>query len=367
MIWILLLVFLASAGVTGTVYLMKRARRFWPAKQLSEKNKVLGWIASAWPLYICLPFLAVNVYAFVIAYVNLILIWAACDLVGYIIRRLRKKERREHYVIGWIAVGLTACYLTWGWISAHTVLRTEYRFETAKELGRESLRVAVIADLHVGLTLDGDEFAEQCRRIAEEKPDLVVAAGDFADDDSTRSDMIKACEALGNIPAELGVYWVYGNHDRGYFSYRDFTAEEMAETLARCGVKVLSDETADADGHITVVGREDKGNGGRLSAGELMKGIDPSRYVIMLDHQPNDYTAEAEAGPDLVISGHTHGGHIFPAGLVGQLTGANDRLYGTERRGNTDFLVTSGISGWGIPFKTFAVSEYVVVDIYPTK
>ena len=98
-----------------------------------------------------------------------------------------------------------------------------------------------------------------------------------------------------------------------------------------------------------------------------MKGIDPSRYVIMLDHQPNDYTAEAEAGPDLVISGHTHGGHIFPAGLVGQLTGANDRLYGTERRGNTDFLVTSGISGWGIPFKTFAVSEYVVVDIYPTK
>ena len=227
--------------------------------------------------------------------------------------------------------------------------------------------MAVIADLHVGLTLDGDQFAEQCRRIAEEKPDLVVAAGDFADDDSTRSDMIKACEALGSIPAELGVYWVYGNHDRGYFSYRDFTAEEMAETLARCGVKVLSDETADADGHITVVGREDKGNGGRLSAGELMKGIDPSRYVIMLDHQPNDYTAEAEAGPDLVISGHTHGGHIFPAGLVGQLTGANDRLYGTERRGNTDFLVTSGISGWGIPFKTFAVSEYVVVDIYPTK
>ena len=94
-----------------------------------------------------------------------------------------------------------------------------------------------------------------------------------------------------------------------------------------------------------------------------MKSVDPSRYVIVLDHQPNDYDAEAASEMDLVLSGHTHGGHIFPAGLIGKLSGANDRNYGTETRGSTAFVVTSGISGWGIPYKTFTISEFVIIDI----
>ena len=87
--------------------------------------------------------------------------------------------------------------------------------------------------------------------------------------------------------------------------------------------------------------------------------------MIMLDHQPNDYAAEEASGVDLVLSGHTHGGHIFPAGLLGVWMGANDKTYGYERRGGTDFFVTSGISGWVIPFKTGCISEYVVIDIVP--
>lgn len=66
---------------------------------------------------------------------------------------------------------------------------------------------------------------------------------------------------------------------------------------------------------------------------------------------------------DLVLSGHTHGGHIFPAGLIGLISGANDKVYGAEHIDNTDFVVTSGISGWAIPFKTGTISEYVVIDI----
>jgi len=66
---------------------------------------------------------------------------------------------------------------------------------------------------------------------------------------------------------------------------------------------------------------------------------------------------------DLVLSGHTHGRHIFPAGLIGLISGANDKVYGAEHIDNTDFVVTSGISGWAIPFKTGTISEYVVIDI----
>lgn len=83
----------------------------------------------------------------------------------------------------------------------------------------------------------------------------------------------------------------------------------------------------------------------------------------MLDHQPNDYDDEAETNADLVLSGHTHGGHIFPIGPASLLVGANDQVYGKKRVNGTDFIVTSGLSGWEVPFKTFAKSEYVIIDI----
>ena len=65
----------------------------------------------------------------------------------------------------------------------------------------------------------------------------------------------------------------------------------------------------------------------------------------------------------IAFAGGGTGGHIFPAGPIGMLFHANDRVYGTETRENTTFVVTSGISGWGIPFKTFTISEFVVIDI----
>ena len=95
----------------------------------------------------------------------------------------------------------------------------------------------------------------------------------------------------------------------------------------------------------------------------LTSGLDVSKYMIVLDHQPNDYANEADSPVDLVLSGHTHGGHIYPAGAFGLLIGANDRVYGTELRKGTRFVVTSGISGWAIPFKTGCFSEYLVIDI----
>ena len=363
MIWIFLLASLTAISIIGALYLMNRARRFGFAKKLYEKNKALGWASSVWPILLCLPFLMVNVFAFVIAFVHLILIWGLCDLVGFIIRKIRKREKREKYITGFIALGLTACYLGYGWAMAHIVFEKDYTFTTAKELGANKLRIVEVADLHLGITLDGDQFAEQCKRINETDPDVVFICGDFVDDDSEHDDMIKACDALGTLKTKYGVYWIYGNHDRGYYRYRNFDSSALVDNLSRNNVAVLRDENVMINDHICVVGREDRSVNDRMSAAQVMEGVDKSQYVIMLDHQPNDYDNEAAAGPDLVLSGHTHGGHIFPAGPIGLLMKANDRIYGTETRDNTTFVVTSGISGWGIPFKTFTHSEYVVIDV----
>ena len=86
------------------------------------------------------------------------------------------------------------------------------------------------------------------------------------------------------------------------------------------------------------------------------------KYVITINHQPNDYKNEMN-NTDLVLSGHTHGGQLFPLGQIGILLGSNNKIYGIERRENTTFIVNSGISDWAIKFKTGTVSEYVVIDI----
>ena len=128
------------------------------------------------------------------------------------------------------------------------------------------------------------------------------------------------------------------------------------------GVHVLEDEYLTVD-DLTIIGRRDSGDESRAEMSELMKNVSPDSYTIVLDHEPNDYDNEAAANADLVLSGHTHGGQLFPVTYVGEWFRINDATYGYERRKNTDFIVTSGISDWEIFFKTGTKSEYVIIDI----
>ena len=239
------------------------------------------------------------------------------------------------------------------------------RLDDALALGGEPLRIAMLADSHLGVTLSGQDFAAQLKRIEAAKPDVLFICGDFVDDDSVKSDLLTACQALGAMQLKYGVYYVYGNHDNGYYNHRDFSPDDLRNALTENHVQILEDETVTFDDRFAVIGRKDFYADARLPAETLAQPLDDSLYQIVLDHQPTDYDAEAAAGFDLVLCGHTHGGHLFPAGLIGLLISDNDAIYGLERRGNTSFIVTSGISGWAIPFKTGATSEYCIIDVKP--
>ena len=371
------LMFIVGALCAGIAfYLTTRIRRFSFVRTFSENHKVLSWILPALTVAAVALFflLAYNVTTMGVVLLHLMFAFLVTDLVFLF---LPKSDRKDLQCL--IALGLSVLILLVGWINAHHVFRKSYELATDKELPGGQLRIVEIADSHLGITLFGRNFQKQADRISAEKPDLVVICGDYVDDDSKREDMIRCCEALGTIESRYGVYFVYGNHDNGYFSYRNFSSQELRENLEKNGVVILEDqsillgaERADAAaagktfdiGGFYLIGRRDRSFRQRAEAADLMSDLPEDAYRIMLDHQPNDYDAEAAAGADLVLSGHTHGGHIFPAGQIGMLMGANDRLYGHEKRENTDFIVTSGISGWAIPFKTGCRSEYVVVDIH---
>ena len=361
--WIAIFAAVSVLALISIIYLMSRFHRFRCLEGLGERHKLLSWLLSAVPVAGILSVgYFINLYTMPVVIIYFMLIWMLCDLTAWIVRKIRKTERTRNYA-GGAALLLTFAVLGAGWFFAHHVFETDYGFRTDKLPEGERIRIVLLADTHLGITLDGGKFAALCERMQQAEPDLVLIAGDFVDDESKKSDMLAACEALGRMRTTCGIYCVYGNHDLGYFGYRDFTKDDLETAFAENGIVLLQDESAEIGDFLTVTGRLDKNTEGRKTVQELTDPLDRQRYLIMLDHQPNDYAAEAAAGADLVLSGHTHGGHIFPAGLIGLLIGANDRVYGTERRGSTDFLVTSGASGWAIPFKTGCISEYCVIDI----
>lgn len=361
--WLIIFAAVIITAIGGLIYLAAGFHRFAVVKKIAEKNKAAAWVISfAAVAVIALPWLLfVNAWAMAVVLIHLFLFNLIFDAVSFIASKIRKRKP-ERNISTTAAMVFTAAYLSIGWYAAHNVVITHYDLTTEKNIG-EPLRIALIADVHLGITLDGDEFAEQMKRLDDLNVDAVMIAGDFVDDDSNRADMEKACAALGNIKTKYGVFFAYGNHDMGYFDgSRDFSVEDFAHELDKNGVTILIEDKIIMNDKICIIGRDDAYHE-RMQIAEFMKNTPDSAYSIVLDHQPSDYDAEAENGVDLVLSGHTHGGHIFPTGYVGTLTGINDRIYGHEKRGNSDFIVTSGISGWAIPFKTGTKSEIVIVDI----
>lgn len=361
MYWLIILIAIMLLFAAGTVYLIRSFHRFSIFEKIGKKHAFLSWTASLIPLILILCFGIINAYTPVIIILHLMLFMILSRICGRIFSKIRNSERHPNIEII-AAFIITAAYLGVGWYNAHTVLRTEYSFTTDKNVGE--LKIAAIADSHLGMTLDGEKFTAEMERIQAENPDLVLIGGDFVDDDSCKADMVAACQALGKLETTYGVYFVFGNHDKGYFeSSRDFTSEDLRTELEKNNIKILEDESILVDDRFYIIGRRDRMETDRADIKELTEGLDHSKYMIVIDHQPNDYKNESESAADMVFSGHTHGGHIWPAGYVGLITKANDRVYGTETRNNTDFIVSSGISGWGIPFKTGAVSEYVIINV----
>ena len=367
-LWAAIIGAMLAIFAAGLLYISFRAAHF-PAVQKLARGKrglarllCLGCFAALtgllWALW--------GMMNAIVCLIHLVAFWMLADLAAFVAAKVRKKQPRRCWA-GAAAMVLCAVYLAGGWVADHHVWITEYAFETDK-LDRPA-RLVQIADSHVGTTFHADGFLRHMERINALGPDAVVLTGDFVDDDTSRADMLAACDALGALDAP--VYFVYGNHDRGYYaeSSRGWTGAELRTALEKNGVAVLEDESAALDNGLLIVGRKDRSQeqrgGGRKSAAELLSDVDRSRYIVVLDHQPHDFDAEAATGADLVLCGHTHGGQFIPIRHVGEWIGENARRYGHERRLNTDFIVSSGISNWTFRFKTGCRSEIVVIDLRP--
>ena len=358
-------------AVAAVVFLWTRFCKF------SFIYKIAGGVKWKIRLLALIPMVVLGVFCYfdlintAVVMLHAALYWLIFGLIAFVIKKIRRVDKSDKgdnvkpglYVTGIVVLCFEIIYFSAGWYLNHHVWETDYTLQTEKSLGGDTLRIAQFTDSHVGVTFDGEGFKEHLSKIQECNPDILVITGDFVDDDSNKADMLTCCEALKNFKCPYGVYFIYGNHDEGYFRNRDFSASELEQALMESGVIILEDDVVLVDDRFYVIGRADASDSGRKSMAELTAGLDQSKYMLVLDHQPNDFDAEAAAGTDLVLCGHTHGGQLFEIKDVGIWLGANDLTVGKEVRDKTTFIVSSGISDWAIKFKTGTKSEFCIIDV----
>lgn len=274
---------------------------------------------------------------------------------------------------GLLAWAVTAVLLVWGWRKAVRLCTTHYTVNTKKPLPGGRLRVVQLSDLHPGTgAMNRTRIPELEARVAELHPDVVVLTGDIFDEYTSRQDFEEFCALFARWDLPGGKWFVPGNHD--FFHYwrtPSYTRAELEERFA-AGVTILEDDSrlATLPGQtgtpVRIIGRKDwlDTQGKRLAPAELQPGGPDGIFTLWLDHEPRELRDAADAGADLILSGHTHGGQIWPAGLVARLFRYNEVNYGCKRITPTCTAVISGGTGtWGYKLRTAGRTEIVCVDV----
>lgn len=214
--------------------------------------------------------------------------------------------------MGLKAVGLGAILFVtgmciYGMVHAVHIYTTRYEVPSKKDA---HLKIALVADLHLGYSIGSHQMEEMVEKINAEEPDVVVIAGDIFDNE----------------------------YDAIY------EPDRVADLLA---------------------GRKDpdrirKTQETRDTPSELLTGLDQSLPVFVIDHQPSELTELAEAGADLDLGGHTHDGQLFPGNILTGLMWEN--ACGMKKVGDMYSIVTSGVGLWGPPVRIGTKAEVVIID-----
>lgn len=298
------------------------------------------------------------------------------DIIRFFMKKAGVRFRKSWEMIwrsGILAVAVTAAVMGYAYVNMHRVIVTEYTIQTQKPIRESGYRIIFLSDLHFGTTMGREKLEDYCRRMKQEQPDLVVLGGDIVDEKTTLQEAGEAFQALAQISDTFGTFYVYGNHDKGRYSDTcDFTQGELRKTILDAGVTILEDDTVLLNEELSISGRKDRSDaaadgGFRQAAVDLIREIPQTAYHILADHQPRGMEENAAAGYDLMLSGHTHAGQMWPVGLVTTLFDRETVNYGQKSFGNMQLIVSSGIAGWGYPLRTGKHSEYVVLHIINEK
>ncbi|WP_405618231.1 metallophosphoesterase [Streptomyces sp. NBC_00076] len=248
----------------------------------------------------------------------------------------------------------TVGYGTYGVLNGPTVKRVTVPLAKLPRAAH-GYRIAVVSDIHLGPVL-GRGFAQRVvDTINGTQPDLIAVVGDLVD--GSVKDLGPAAAPLAQLKARHGAYFVTGNHE--YFS----GAEQWVEEVRRLGLRPLENDRTEL-AHFDLAGVNDvagESEGQGPDFGKALGDRDTARACVLLAHQPVQIHDAVEHGVDLQLSGHTHGGQLWPGNLIA--AAANPTVAGLERYGDTQLYVSRGAGAWGPPTRVGAESDITVIEL----
>ncbi len=220
-------------------------------------------------------------------------------------------------------------------------------------------RIAVVSDIHLGPVL-GRGFAQRVvDTVNATQPDLIAVVGDLVD--GSVKDLGPAAAPLARLSARHGAYFVTGNHE--YFS----GVEQWIAEVRDLGLHPLQNARTELPyfdlAGVNDVQGESEGQGPDFA--KALDDRDPARACVLLAHQPVQIHEAVRHGVDLQLSGHTHGGQLWPGSLVA--AAANPTVAGLDRYGDTQLYVSRGAGAWGPPTRVGAPSDVTVIELAATR
>lgn len=251
--------------------------------------------------------------------------------------------------------GIAVLAAVYGLVNARSIRirRQKVRLPNLPESWR-GRRAVLLSDLHLG-NVNGVRFARRIARMAARLvPDIVFLPGDLFD--GVKTDPERLLAPLSELQPPLGVYFCTGNHEE----FGD--ARHYTEPIARAGIRVLQNEKVMVDGvHIAGVSYHDSMQPIRLR--NLLEGmhLNGGHPAILLNHVPSRLPIVERAGVSLQLSGHTHGGQIFPYNWITQRV-FGEFTYGLNSFGALQIYTSYGAGTWGPPMRVGTHPEIVALE-----
>lgn len=225
----------------------------------------------------------------------------------------------------------------------------------------DGFTIAQLTDLHLSAMRHGTWVREVVARTNALKPDLIAITGDLAD--ATPGQLAAEVQLLQQLKAPHGVFFVTGNHEY-FIALHDWLAQ-----LEAIGIRVLRNErvTIERDGASFELAGVDDHEGRRFhpdhgpDLARAMRGHDPQRASVLLAHQPRIIGDAAAHRVGLVLSGHTHGGQIWPWNYLVYLQ--QPFVSGLHERDGTQIYVSEGTGFWGPPMRLGSTAEITLVSL----
>jgi predicted MPP superfamily phosphohydrolase len=221
-------------------------------------------------------------------------------------------------------------------------------------------RIVQITDVHIGPTIGKGFIEDVVARVNALQPDVIAITGDLVD--GSVEELAEHAAPLARLAAKHGVYFVTGNHE--YYS----GADEWIAHLGKLGIRVLRNERVRIGGEdgFDLAGIDDhsadaygRGHGSDLA--KALAGRDVERACVLLAHQPRGIELADKLGVDLQLSGHTHGGQMFPWNFAVRLQ--QPFVAGLHRLERAQIYVSKGTGYWGPPMRVGAPAEITEIEL----